>query len=209
MNVLPWLQDTSTDRVWASWGIAYRDVLILDAFNQPLGKDNLTSHDLGVKTHYDNLKKMLLAAAVPADTDRDGLPDVWEQFWFNSLAPQPTGDEDGDGFNNGVEFAFSTKPNDATVFPRLQAAIARPSGRPALVTTFRRFAGGTVDFVVETSPDLSQWTANPAQIFLSGTPKPVYDGVAGVEVRFQQTPAAGAQRTGFTRVRPILKLAPP
>lgn len=209
MNILPWLQDTATDRVWASWGIAYRDVLILDAFNRPVGKDNLTGHDLGVKANYDNLKKMLLNAAIPSDSDRDGLPDDWERFWFDSLAPLPTGDEDNDGFNNGVEFAFSTNPKDSSVFPRLQPFIARPSGKPALATTFRRFAGGTVDFVVETSPDLSNWTANPTQILLSGSPKPLYDGMAGVEVRFQQTAAAGALRAGFTRVRPVLKLAPP
>lgn len=209
MNVLPWLQDTASDRVWASWGITYRDVLILDAFNRPLGKDNLTGHDLGVKANYDNLKKMLLTAAIPADTDRDGLPDDWERFWFDSLTPLPTGDEDGDGFNNGVEFAFSTNPKDASSFPRLHPLIARPAGKPALATTFRRFAGGTVDFVVETSPDLSTWSASPTQIFLSGTPKPLYDGLAGVEVKFQQTSAAGALRSGFTRVRPVLKLAPP
>ena len=56
-------------------------------------------------------------ASTPADTDADGLPDVWEQTWFSSLAFNAGDDPDGDHFSNLQEYAASTSPTDATDRP--------------------------------------------------------------------------------------------
>ncbi len=58
---LPWLQDVEGVDVWSSWGIDYRDVIVLDGEGYPLFRYNLTEHDLG--TDYDELKQLLDDAA--------------------------------------------------------------------------------------------------------------------------------------------------
>ena len=54
---LPWLQDTEDVDVWGTWGVDYRDVIVLDPTGVPLFRYNLTEHDLGVD--YDELKQLL------------------------------------------------------------------------------------------------------------------------------------------------------
>jgi hypothetical protein len=46
------------------------------------------------------------------DSDADGLPDDWENFYFGSLASGATNDADGDGVTNLAEFQAGTIPND-------------------------------------------------------------------------------------------------
>ncbi|MEK7951309.1 InlB B-repeat-containing protein [Luteolibacter soli] len=46
------------------------------------------------------------------DEDADGLPDVWERQYFNSLTHNGAADPDGDGVANSVEFTDGTNPND-------------------------------------------------------------------------------------------------
>jgi hypothetical protein len=48
-----------------------------------------------------------------ADTDSDGLPDDWEQFWFGSLSQGPADDPDGDGWDNALEFKRGGNPLQA------------------------------------------------------------------------------------------------
>jgi hypothetical protein len=60
---LPWLQDTVADSVWTSWGVAYRDVFVLDPENRVERIYNLTSFDLSVPANYDTLKAILTTAA--------------------------------------------------------------------------------------------------------------------------------------------------
>lgn len=64
---LPWLQDVSTQNVWVSWAVVYRDVQILDENNQLAGVYNLTEHDLSQPASYEALKNMLieLAGGIP------------------------------------------------------------------------------------------------------------------------------------------------
>jgi hypothetical protein len=50
----------------------------------------------------------------PDDSDRDGLPDEWEQRWFGSLAATADGDPDGDSDSNATEQQLPTSPTDAT-----------------------------------------------------------------------------------------------
>lgn len=200
-NILPWLQDTQAQDVWERWAIDYRDVLILDAFNRPITRYNLTANDLLSPAKRQALKQLLLDAAVIIDSDKDGLADVWETFWFESLAPRPEDDTDGDGIDHRTEFALASNPKDASSGPLLKPIIVRPGGRPALAVTFRRFSGGGPALVVETSPDLLNWTALPSSIFRVGSLVNVYDGTGAGESRFQQSSAAGALPTGFVRVR--------
>lgn len=56
---LPWLQDTPEADVWTAWGIAYRDVVVLDADGVVVGVYNLTAHDLGVPDNYDELLELI------------------------------------------------------------------------------------------------------------------------------------------------------
>jgi Bacterial Ig domain/IPT/TIG domain len=52
----------------------------------------------------------LLFTVGPADSDADGLPDVWELLYFGNLLQGPTGDPDGDGVNNIQEFLQGRNP---------------------------------------------------------------------------------------------------
>lgn len=60
---LPWLQDVPDQGVWASWGVVWRDVWILDTENMPVAVYNLTGHDLADAGNYAELKQMLVDLA--------------------------------------------------------------------------------------------------------------------------------------------------
>ena len=60
---IPLVQDTPADGVWASWGIAFRDVAILDADNVQVATFNLTTFDLQIQANYDALKDLLKTTA--------------------------------------------------------------------------------------------------------------------------------------------------
>lgn len=60
---LPWLQDVPAQDVWTLWDVEYRDVVILDGLNRPVGVFNLTVHDLAIPAEYAALRQMLLDAA--------------------------------------------------------------------------------------------------------------------------------------------------
>jgi hypothetical protein len=53
---LPWLQDTVDQSVWKEWNIQYRDVLILDATNEPVMVFNLTQYNLSDSENYETVK---------------------------------------------------------------------------------------------------------------------------------------------------------
>jgi hypothetical protein len=60
---LPLLQDTEAEDAWGTWGVTYRDVVVLDHENRVFGVFNLTEHDLANARHYAALKQMLVDAA--------------------------------------------------------------------------------------------------------------------------------------------------
>lgn len=60
---IPWLQDTTAANAWAAWSVTYRDVVILDRHQELFATYNLTTHDLAVVAHRDELKQLLRAAA--------------------------------------------------------------------------------------------------------------------------------------------------
>lgn len=63
-RVIPLLQDTVEVDAWTAWSVEYRDVIILDRDNAPVGVFNLTDHDLSQMGEYVTLKGMLLDAAM-------------------------------------------------------------------------------------------------------------------------------------------------
>lgn len=62
---LPWLQDVPAESVWESWGVTYRDVIILDADNVVVGIYNVTQHNLSDAANYAELRGAFEAAATP------------------------------------------------------------------------------------------------------------------------------------------------
>lgn len=199
------MQDTTEELAYERWGASDRDIIIVDAFNRPVAKDNLTTHDLQLELYRSALIAAIVKAATPIDSDKDQLPDDWEIGWFGSLVANPNADADGDGASNLTEFLFATNPVDAKSRPLFQPSITRSAGQPSLSVVFRRFSGSAADFVVETSPDLVHWSSGPADL-LAGVTTPLYDGFGGTQVRYEQTRKAGALTSGFIRVRPVVTL---
>ncbi len=62
---IPWLQDVAGVDVWSSWNVAYRDVVILDGYNQVFAVYNLTSNSLAVPANFDALLQLFVDAATP------------------------------------------------------------------------------------------------------------------------------------------------
>ena len=60
---LPWLQDTSTVAVTASWKHNLRDVVILNTRNERVAVFGLTENNLGEPANYEILKQLFLNAA--------------------------------------------------------------------------------------------------------------------------------------------------
>ena len=60
---IPWLQDTQEDDWWGTWGITYRDVVILNRDGNEEAVFNLTEHDLGNPNEYAAFKALLLDIA--------------------------------------------------------------------------------------------------------------------------------------------------
>jgi len=60
---LAWLQDTEEQAVWETWGVAYRDVVILDADSMYVDVFNLTSNALTDEDNYAELLERLVEAA--------------------------------------------------------------------------------------------------------------------------------------------------
>lgn len=69
---------------------------------------------------YDNALSqpdMAALAAETSDSDNDGLPDDWEELYFEDLDEDAEDDSDLDGFNNSIEFRAGTDPDDVLEFP--------------------------------------------------------------------------------------------
>jgi len=90
---IPWLQDVTPDsgsNVWTSWGIGYRDVVILDTANVAIGAVSLTTYDLRDPAVYDALKEIFLDTAlvptVAGDYNVDGTVDAADYtVWKDNL----------------------------------------------------------------------------------------------------------------------------
>lgn len=59
---IPLLQDDSTANAWSNWAVTYRDVIVLNGENEPVGVLNLTNNDLADPANYTALKQLFLDA---------------------------------------------------------------------------------------------------------------------------------------------------
>lgn len=60
---LPLFQDSESEGVQDAWSASFRDVVILNSVNEPVGVFNLTTHSLAVPANYETLKTMLIESA--------------------------------------------------------------------------------------------------------------------------------------------------
>lgn len=60
--------------------------------------------------NFNSFTEVIIHNSTPTDTDADGLPDVWENFYFTNLTQVVAGDLDADLLSNGYEFLHGTDP---------------------------------------------------------------------------------------------------
>jgi hypothetical protein len=100
------------------------------------------------------------------DTDTDGLPDDWEQFYFTNITNSASADFDNDGASNQSEYLADTNPTDAASVFRINTfqRTAAQSELSWLNLPSRRFE---MDF----SDNLTTWqtVTNPALLFPTAT----------------------------------------
>jgi len=110
-----------------------------------------------------------------ADTDHDGLPDVWEEWqlyqagrvasasgWDLSLITRD-GDFDGDGIGNYLEYVAGTFAGDAT--ERFELILRT---KTATAVAFEFFAITGKVYTIEQSSDLKTWAAAPFSLTPNG-----------------------------------------
>jgi len=67
--------------------------------------------DSGIDIYVDDFRVYQEGGSVnPDDTDADGMLDSWETTYFGGLGESPSGDHDGDGVSNLVEYRTGTDP---------------------------------------------------------------------------------------------------
>lgn len=205
---LPWLQDTEDNSVWVSWEATWRDVRILDSQNRLVAVFNLTEFSLSEPENYAMLKSLFLSAATVTDTDKDRLPDDWEQHFLHGTSAGPEGDLDADGKSNFAEFAFGTDPGDAKSVSSIRSSFLTSGAEKYLSVTFRRRAGSFLDYTVESSSDLEHWTASTTEVVVKKAPRNLYDGTGISEVTYSLVKPISATPQRYLRVRAVPRSRP-
>lgn len=208
---LVWIQDNEMARLWDSWEVTYRDVMIVDASNELIAVYNLTMNSLEIPAHRATLLQMLRASATLTDADADGLQDEWEMTYFGDLTTYIGNDDpDHDGADNRSEYAFGSHPLDPRSVPRVTSMIWRAennAAHPAL--TFRRRAGSAYRFRVELSRDLRAWVEDAGQIELVGGPVIPFDGSGTVFVTYAAKATRGELPRVFFRAGEMIEFPSP
>jgi hypothetical protein len=199
----PWLQDTSQVNVWDHWQCVKDDLVILNSLNHRVTVYNLGVHSLELQENRDALKQMLLQTAKAVDSDGDHLPDDWEQWYFGGITAQPSQDADQDGWNNFTEFAFGTPPNDPKLAAPLRLEMSTTGGRRLESIAFLRRAGSILDYFIETSSNLTQWTSVNSEVAEASPPQNLFDGTGTSLVRVTWKATTNNWSQGFVRVRAV------
>jgi hypothetical protein len=86
-----------------------------------------------------------------ADWDGSGLSDVWEDLYGGPFAP--TGDDDGDGSTNALEYLFNKSPISPNSQHAMWTSIINGANHPQVTIT-----GGTgLRYRIEISTNLQTW----------------------------------------------------
>ena len=85
-----------------------------------------------VNGDYNDSRDVLVLRLSHGDSDADGLPDDWELAYFNTLARDGTGDYDGDGQTDWMEFQAGTDPTNAGSVLRV-ITLSPPTSGPVRV----------------------------------------------------------------------------
>lgn len=118
----------------------------------------------------------------PDDTDNDGVPDDWENFYFGNLAGDAT---------NRAAFLAGTDPTNAATALRILSINRENSG----ATTLRFAFAASHQYVIEYSSDLQTWSALT-------TPALTYYAAPGLaEWRDDGSLTGGLGNVRFYRVR--------
>lgn len=120
-------------------------------------------------------ERLRLDLNLGGDSDRDGLPDVWEQWQLYQAGQVPgekdwdlsqisrNGDWDGDGVSNWLEYIAGTFAGDAT--ERFDLAIREKTGAFVRLE-FYAVTGKT--YTIERSTDLKIWSRAPFSLTEAG-----------------------------------------
>jgi hypothetical protein len=180
---LPWLQDTSEANVSGLFAAAYRDVIILDAWNRPVGpRFNLTTYDLASPVNQGVMKELLRMAAVMVDADEDGVADDWEEIYLGGLGSSPGSDTDEDGEDCLLEYGFGSHPGERGGLPQITTGTVEVDGEKRFSVSFRRRLGtaGGLSYVLESSALGESWSDGWASFEIFEVENP-YDGT-GTEI---------------------------
>ena len=74
----------------------------------------VTDLELGETGSIRNVELIIHGVEI-TDNDADGLDDVWENKYYNSLAARAAADDDQDGFSNSREFISGTDPRQVDI----------------------------------------------------------------------------------------------
>jgi len=116
-----------------------------------------------------------------------------------------TADTDGDGIPNLLEYAFNSSPTsaDRNILPTTANTLNAADGKHYFTYTYRRrIVPGTLTYVIQSSADLSSWSAVAAQNLQQvGSATATGDGVSEV-VTFRLLPALeDAPAASFVRLQ--------
>ena len=119
------------------------------------------------------------------DTNSNGLPDDWEQFYFTNLTQTASADFDGDGASNEHEFLAGTNPTKAASVFRVDS-FQHAGGQSEL--RWPNLPGRR--FEIDFSADLATWQTitNPTLRFPSAT-KAVWSEITNAPARFYRVRA--------------------
>ena len=131
-----------------------------------------------------NVRTLNLSVTRLTDADQDGLPDFWQdQYGLTGADRSPTADPDHDNINNLLEYAFDMDPtkSDTAGLPVGTVAVDPADGKRHLMLSYRRWiGGGGLQYVVEVSTDLVNWSSTDSDFEANGAPVPDANGVTEV-----------------------------
>jgi hypothetical protein len=122
-------------------------------FDQGISPDEFPLLDMGVTVVRTNL-----------DTDGDGLPDDWEQFYFGQLGVGASNSFTGDGLSNLSKYLAGTNPTNSAADFRVLAIHSNTNA-----TELQFTVAPSRQYVIQWSADLQHWqtVTNPTLYYLS------------------------------------------